>query len=167
MSKTIQFVFIQNQGGISELIEFVEELDNKDKQKFTPTHCGIIVDGLFQEAITSGFVGNRLDRYPKDYIRIYDVVIENEEDIQRGDAKFKELLGQKYSYKALICGAAYSIFGMILPGTSGENDCSGCDTEVGRAYGLDIRNDVPASCITPEILMEIIEQYGTLHELEA
>lgn len=163
MSKVIQVVFVHGIGGISPVIEFIEELDNADKDKWTPTHCGLIVDGVFQEALASGFIGNKLERYKPEQLRIYDIVIDDEDKIKAGDARFKELLGQKYSVKALIDGAAYSVFGLVLTGTQGENDCSGDDTDILRTYGLDIKGDVPASSITPEILMEVIEQIGTLH----
>lgn len=174
MSKIIKVVFTHGTGLFSRAIETVEQLgeiiDGDNDVDFLPTHCGLIVDGVFQEALDDGFIGNTIKHYDAKNVRIYDVVIDNEDDIQRGDARFKELLGTKYSYKACVAGAAYTVFGMIIPDIEGENDCSGDDTDILRHYGLDIHNkdengeDVPASSVTPNILIGIIAKIGKQEE---
>ena len=171
MSKVIKVVFVHGTGIFSDTIEAVEELgeiiNGDNGVEFVPTHCGLIVDDIFQESLDDGFIGNTIKHYDPKNVRIYDVTIDNEDDIERGDARFKELLGLKYSYRACIAGGAYTIFGMITPGIEGENDCSGNDTDILRHYGLDINNkdengeDVPASNITPNILIGIISKIGT------
>ena len=173
LSKIIKFVFVQGDSFFSKVIEDVEQagedLRGDNGVDFVPSHCGMIAGehGTFQEALDDGFIGENIHRYDPKNVRIYDVEITDDAAIAAGDAKFAELLGQKYSVNALLCGGVYSIFGMILPGTKNENDCSGCDTEVGRAYGLDIMNDVPASSITPNILIGIISKIGTLEQQAA
>jgi hypothetical protein len=175
MSKDIKVVFTHGTGLFSGAIEAVEilgeEINGDNGVDFVPTHCGLIVDDRFQEALSDGFIGNSIHHYdPKD-VRIYTLHISNEDDIKRGDATFARLLGQKYSVKALVCGLVFTVFSMIIPGPDAENDCSGDDTTVLRDYGFNINNTstdgepVPASSITPNILIGIIDKIGKLSEV--
>ncbi|WP_432748650.1 hypothetical protein [Pectinatus frisingensis] len=172
MSKIIKVVFVKGDSLFSKVIEKVEQLGEdlhgNNNVDFVPSHCGLIVDDQFREALIDGFVGENVRRYDPTNIRIYDVTINDDAAIAAGDTKFNKLLGQKYSISALVCGATYTIFSMIIGNTPNQDDCSGDDTEILRAYGLDINNkdadgnDVPASSITPNILIGIIAKIGTL-----
>lgn len=175
MDKIIKVVFTHGTGLFSGSIEAVELLGEKingdNGVDFIPTHCGLIVDNRFQEALSDGFIGNNIHRYnPKD-VRIYTLHVNNEDNIKRGNATFARLLGQKYSIKALVCGLAYTVFSMIIPGPENENDCSGDDTTILRDYGFDINNvngynePIPASSITPNILIGIVSKIGELSEV--
>jgi len=170
MIKDIYVVYTHGTGWFSKSIEVVEELGDLIKgssngTNFIPTHVGLVDNGLFQEAITSGFVGENIKRYSPENIRIYKLTITDDALIKAGDAKFKELLGTDYSPHALLCGAAYMLFGKEIPGIPGQNDCSGDITEVLRAFGFDIAGDVPSADISPDYQMGIVDKIGVLTPL--
>ena len=166
MSKDIFVVFTHGTGLFSASIEAVEKLgeliQGDNGVDFLPTHCGMVDGKRFQEAIASGFVGNNINRYKPENIRVYKLTVTNEADIARGDKRFNEILGLPYAPEALICGAAYALFDIKLPAVVGENDCSGDVTDVLRAYGYTIDDpDVPCSSIVPNKLIGIIDKIGT------
>jgi len=65
--------------------------DGDNNIDFTPSHCGIIIDNNFREALLSGFIGNTLCNYKPKQLRIYDLEVTDEELIKAGDTKFKSL----------------------------------------------------------------------------
>jgi len=165
MSRDLYIVFTHGTGWFSKSIEVVEELGEKihgdNGVEFLPTHTGMAEEKKFQEAITSGFVGNNIARYKPENMRVYKLTVDDEDLVKAGDAKFNNLLGLPYSPKALVCGAAYTLFDEVLPGAVGENDCSADVSDILRSYGFDILPEVPASSITPNILIGIIDKIGT------
>lgn len=163
MSKGIvQVVFVDNRGTgiVSDLISDFEMAGDKEYSAFIPTHCGIIVDSHFREALSNGFVETDVHRYPKERLRVYDVNVDNIEGVQ---AKFQELSGRKYGYRALVNGMLYTLFKLSTPG-DGETtgDCSEDDTRILREGGIDIYGETPADDVTPLLLYKKIEEVGTL-----
>jgi hypothetical protein len=165
MSKgVIQVVFVDNSGTsfISDAIHAVEKLGDKGHSSFVPTHCGIIVDNVFREALANGFVETDVHRYPKERLRVFDVDIDNMEAVR---AKFTELSGRKYGYRALVNGELYTLFGVKTKG-DGEatGDCSEDDTRILRTDKPEFLGDVPADDVTPLVLYEGIEDIGRLRD---
>jgi hypothetical protein len=163
MGKIISVVFIQGDKWYSKIIRFVESLFTRNRDRFIPSHCGMIVDNHFREALSSGFVETNIDAYDKSKIRIYDLVVTDLDKIKNGDAAFSKVWGREYGWLALVNGLLYTATGVKTDG-DGEfsGDCSEDDTRILRAYGFDILNDVPADDITPYILMQEVEKIGKL-----
>lgn len=165
MSKSIQVVFVHGDGFISETIENVEKYIGQAKDEFIPSHCGIIIDGKFAEAIAMGFVLQDFNKYPKEITRIVEITIDNPVLIATGDAKFLELTGRPYGYRALVNGFLYTLTGKTSEGDEeATGDCSEDDTRILRAYGLDILDGIPADDITPYLLFEAVKKIGKLVE---
>ena len=163
MAKIISVVFVSGDKWYSKIIKFVESLFTRDRDKFIPSHCGMIVDNHFREALSSGFVETNIDAYDKNKVRIYDLVVKDIEDIKKGDEAFSKVWGRSYGWLALVNGLLYTATGIKTEG-DGEftGDCSEDDTRILRAYGFNILNDVPADDITPYILMQEDEKIGRL-----
>lgn len=158
--RTLYIVFVHGSSLFSKSIQAFEEagevLKGDNGVSFVPTHVGLAEQGKFREAIASGFVGESVTRYdPKD-VRVYKLEITDEESISAGDKAFNDILGRDYSPRALICGAAYSLFGVELANPENEGDCSEDVTDILRAYGIPIDGYVESSSITPNILIGII-----------
>lgn len=163
--RTLYVIFTHGTSLFSEAIEVFEEagevLQGDNGVEFLPTHTGLAEQGKFQEAIASGFVGNRLDHYNAEDVRVYKLEITDEQAIANGDAAFNGILGRAYSPRALICGAAYSLFGTVLDNPADEGDCSEDATDILRAYGYSIADGVESSSITPNILIGIVSKIAT------
>jgi hypothetical protein len=155
MAGTIKIVFVHGSGFVSETIEKVEQLKVTVKDGFIPSHCGIIIDNVFQEAIFEGFIETNVNRYPPEIVRVYELDVP---DIDSGKQKFQELTNKPYGYRALVNGFLYTMTGINTDGDGEETgDCSEMDTRIIRACGVDILPNVSADCVTPLILMESIE----------
>ena len=162
--RELYVVFVHGSGLFSKSIQVFEEagevLRGDNGVSFVPTHVGLAEQGRFQEAIASGFVGQRLDRYKPEDVRVYKLVVTDEQAIACGDEAFNSILGRDYSPRALICGAAYSLFGVELANPENEGDCSEDVTDILRAYGFDIDGTAESSSITPNILIGIVAKIG-------
>lgn len=162
--RELYVVFVHGSGLFSKSIQVFEEagevLRGDNGVSFVPTHVGLAEQGRFQEAITSGFVGERLDRYKPEDVRVYKLEVTDEDAIASGDEAFNSILGRDYSPRALICGAAYSLFGVELANPENEGDCSEDVTDILRAYGFTIDGTVESSSITPNILIGIVAKIG-------
>ena len=160
--RTLYVVFVHGSGLFSKSIQAFEEagevLRGDNGVSFVPTHVGLAEQGKFQEAIASGFVGTRLDHYKPEDVRVYKLEVTDEQAITCGDEAFNSILGRDYSPRALICGAAYSLFGVELDNPENEGDCSEDVTDILRAYGFPIDGTVESSSITPNILIGIVAQ---------
>jgi hypothetical protein len=159
---TIQVVFVHGKGFISDTIEAVEELRDSVKSGFVPSHCGIIVDGAFKEALIDGFISSQITKYPPEITRIYNVTVP---DIESCRAKFEEISGRPYGFRALWNGFVYT---MTRHHTNGDGeatgDCSEDDTRILRAGGVNVCPGIPADDVTPLILMEALESMGFHYE---
>jgi hypothetical protein len=157
---SIKFVFVNNSGLISDIIKDVERLGKDDGDAFVPSHCGLIVDDHFREALSNGFVETDIHRYSREVVRVYEVDVADE-FVEAGHKKFEEVTGRPYGYRALVDGFLYTTLGLKFNG-DGEatGDCSEDDTIIGRAYGIPLSPDVPADCITPQILYEQVKAIG-------
>jgi hypothetical protein len=149
----------------SKVIETVEELGEKvqgdNEVSFVPSHAGIVIDGIFYEALASGFIGNNLLRYARNNIQVYRLMVDNPDNIEKGLAELKSLFGKDYSPAALVNGAAYSILGKELPDVDSKGgDCSEMVTRVLRAFGFDIAGQTEAANITPNILIGYVDRIG-------
>ena len=91
---------------------------------------------------------------------MYKLEVTDEDAIASGDQAFNSILGRDYSPRALICGAAYSLFGIELDNPENEGDCSEDVTDILRAYGFTISGTVESSSITPNILIGIVAKIG-------
>ena len=162
--RELYVVFVHGSGLFSKSIQVFEEagevLRGDNGVSFVPTHVGLAEQGRFQEAIASGFVGQRLDRYKPEDVRVYKLEVTDEQAIACGDQAFNSILGRDYSPRALICGAAYSLFGVELANPENEGDCSEDVTDILRAYGFTIEGTVESSSITPNILIGIVAKIG-------
>ena len=162
--RELYVVFVHGSGLFSKSIQIFEEagevLRGDNGVSFVPTHVGLAEQGKFQEAIASGFVGTRLDRYKPEDVRVYKLEVTDEDAIASGDQAFNSILGRDYSPRALICGAAYSLFGVELENPENEGDCSEDVTDIWRAYGVTIDGTVESSSITPNILIGIVAKIG-------
>ena len=162
--RELYVVFVHGSGLFSKSIQIFEEagevLRGDNGVSFVPTHVGLAEQGRFQEAIASGFVGQRLDRYKPEDVRVYKLEVTDEQAITSGDQAFNSILGRDYSPRALICGAAYSLFGIELENPENEGDCSEDVTDILRAYGFTIDGTVESSSITPNILIGIVAKIG-------
>ena len=162
--RELYVVFVHGSGLFSKSIQIFEEagevLRGDNGVSFVPTHVGLAEQGKFQEAIASGFVGERLDRYKPEDVRVYKLEVTDEDAIASGDEAFNSILGRDYSPRALICGAAYSLFGVELANPENEGDCSEDVTDILRAYGFTIDGTVESSSITPNILVGIVAKIG-------
>ena len=162
--RELYVVFVHGSGLFSKSIQVFEEageaLQGDNSVSFVPTHVGLAEQGRFQEAIASGFVGQRLDRYRPEDVRVYKLEVTNEDAIASGDQAFNSILGRDYSPRALICGAAYSLFGIELENPENEGECSEDVTDILRAYGFTIDGTVESSSITPNILIGIVAKIG-------
>ena len=162
--RELYVVFVHGSGLFSKSIQAFEEtgeaLRGDNGVSFVPTHVGLAEQGRFQEAIASGFVGQRLDRYKPEDVRVYKLEVTDEQAITSGDQAFNSILGRDYSPRALICGAAYSLFGIELENPENEGDCSEDVTDILRAYGFTIDGTVESSSITPNILIGIVAKIG-------
>ena len=101
-----------------------------------------------------------MDRYKPEDVRVYKLEVTDEDAIASGDQAFNSILGCDYSPRALICGAAYSLFGVELSNPENEGDCSEDVTDILRAYGFTISGTVESSSITPNILIGIVAKIG-------
>ena len=162
--RELYVVFVHGSGLFSKSIQIFEEagevLRGDNGVSFVPTHVGLAEQGRFQEAIASGFVGQRLDRYKPEDVRVYKLEVTDEQAITSGDQAFNSILGRDYSPRALICGEAYSLFGIELENPENEGDCSEDVTDILRAYGFTIDGTVESSSITPNILIGIVAKIG-------
>ncbi len=151
---TIKVVFVHGAGLISETIECVEKFKATVKDGFIPSHCGLIVDDTFREALINGFVETDVNRYPAEIVRVYELTVSNMETVR---AKFQELSGREYGFRALWNGFLYTMTGKTSEG-DGEatGDCSEDDTRIIRADRPDFIPGVPADDVSPEILMEAV-----------
>lgn len=163
MSKKIYVVFVSSHAWYSEIIKAVESFGSDNKEEFVPSHCGMIVDGNFREALASGFVETNIKSYDSKDMRVYELEVTGEALIAAGDAKFNGVWGRSYGWLALLNGCLYTLTGIETEG-DGEftGDCSEDDTRILRAYGFDILNNVPADDITPFLLMKEVEKIGVL-----
>ncbi|MBU2701193.1 hypothetical protein Ga0466249_002307 [Sporomusaceae bacterium BoRhaA] len=162
---TIKIVFVHGSGFVSETIERVEEFKATVKEGFVPSHCGIIVDDHFREAIANGFVESDVNKYPAEIVRVYELDVSSMEAVR---AKFQELSGREYGYRALFNGFLYTIAGIETNG-DGEatGDCSEDDTRIIRADRPDFISGIPADDVTPLILMDNIIPIARLVHLNA
>lgn len=163
--RTLYVVFVHGGSLFSKSIQVFEEageaLQGDNGVSFVPTHVGLAEQGKFREAIASGFVGETVDRYSPDDVRVYKLEVTDEDAIASGDQAFNSILGRDYSPRALICGAAYSLFGIEMTNPANEGDCSEDVTDILRAYGFTIDGYVESSSITPNILIGIVAKIGT------
>ena len=171
MSKILKVVFVNGNSAISSVIKTVEELGEllhgDNNIDFIPSHCGIIIDNNFREALLSGFIGNTLCNYKPKQLRIYDLEVTNEDLIKAGDNKFKSLLGDEYSIEACIAGGIYTLFSKASKDNLVNKDnCSGNIVDIIRAYGFNILPEIAANNITPNILLTEIDKIGTQETID-
>lgn len=164
-SGTIKVIFVHGSGLISDTIERVEEFKATVKGGFIPSHCGIIIDNHFREALINGFVESDVNKYPAEIVRAYEIDVFNMEAVR---AKFQELSDRPYGFRALLNGFLYTMTGKETNG-DGEatGDCSEDDTRIIRADRPDFLSGIPADDVSPEILMLAIEKIGRLVPLNA
>ena len=156
-------VFVSSDAWYSNIIKFVET-KGEDTGEFVPSHCGMVVDGHFREALASGFVETNINSYDKEKVRIYELEVDDEH-IKTGDEEFNKVWGRPYGWLALVNGMIYTLTGIKTEGDGDfTGDCSEDDTRIIRAYGFDILGDTPADDITPYILMKEVEKIGKLVE---
>lgn len=162
--RTLYVIFTHGDSLFSKAIEVFEEageaLQGDNGISFVPTHTGLAEQGRFQEALASGFVGQDLSRYKPECVRVYKLEVTDEDAIASGDAAFKSILGRPYSPRALLCGAAYSLFGIEMDNPENEGDCSEDVTDILRAYRFPIDGYVESSSVTPNILIGIVDKLG-------
>lgn len=160
--RTLYVIFTHGTSIFSKAIEVFEEagefIQGDNGVEFLPTHVGLAEQGKFQEALASGFVGQKLSRYQPENVRVYKLEVSDESLVAAGDQAFNSILGRDYSPRALLCGAAYSLFGVVLDNPENEGDCSEDVTDILRAYGFPIDGTVESSSITPNILIGIVAQ---------
>lgn len=170
MERILYVVFTHGTSLFSKAIETVEQLGEDiygdNGVEFLPTHTGIVEQGKFCEALASGFVGEDLKRYQPENVRIYKLVVTDEDAVKAGDEMFNSLLGTNYSADALICGAAFTLLKMELPDKENEGDCSEDVTKILRAYGFEIEGNTPCSSITPNVLIGDIDKIGELTSMD-
>ena len=117
--RTLYVVFVHGSSLFSKSIQVFEEageaLQGDNGVSFVPTHVGLAEQGKFREAIASGLVGETVDRYSPDDVRVYKLEVTDEDAIASGDQAFNSILGRDYSPRALIWYSLLRRIGSGLP----------------------------------------------------
>lgn len=78
-------------------------------------------------------------------------------DVPGAEAEARKLIGTLYGYTDCVRGGMRDLTGVELPGNTLTANCSETVTRVLRAGGLDVLPGVPADCVTPEALLEVLD----------
>ncbi len=126
------------------------------------SHVGIYMLGGIVDALMPVVRISPSDRYANCHFEIIGVTVPN---LNAAYQEALNLIGTPYGlFTDCVNGSLYKLIGISRKGNGRRTvNCSEAVTRILRAGGLSILSDVPADCLTPKCLYEVLKQNSAMN----